>query len=105
MSVLQPIQVFCYRKHPAATGGSFLLERGYLLLIVALVQATLASLLLIAFQLWLWKSKLGIEAGSGSHLPILATLIAMQFGFTVLIFLAVCLYGIATWYFPKLTQA
>jgi len=39
------------------TGGSFLLESGYLLLIAALVQAILASLLLIALPLWLWKSR------------------------------------------------
>jgi hypothetical protein len=53
------------------SGGIFLLESGYLLLIAALLQAILASLLLIAFPLWLWKSKLGIKPGSGRHLRML----------------------------------
>ncbi|MDD1621241.1 MAG: SAM-dependent methyltransferase [Methylococcaceae bacterium] len=52
-------------------GGSFLLESGYLLLIAALLQAILASLLLIALPLWLWKDKLGIPAGSRDYRPIL----------------------------------
>ncbi len=52
-------------------GGSFLLDSGYLLLIAALLQAILASLLLIALPLWLWKDKLGIPSGSRDHLPIL----------------------------------
>ena len=53
------------------SGGTFLLESGYLLLIAALLQAILASLLLIALPLWLWKSKLGITNLSGTdlHLP------------------------------------
>jgi SAM-dependent methyltransferase len=63
------------------TGGSFLLESGYLLLIAALVQAILASLLLIALPLWLWKSKLGIEPGSGSHLRMLAYFFSLGLAF------------------------
>jgi len=63
------------------TGGSFLLESGYLLLIAALVQAMLASLLLIALPLWLWKSKLGIEPGSGSHLRILVYFFCLGLAF------------------------
>ncbi len=54
------------------SGGTFLLESGYLLLIAALLQAIFASLLLIALPLWLWKSKLGIKPESGSHLRVLA---------------------------------
>ncbi|MGZ8163429.1 MAG: SAM-dependent methyltransferase, partial [Methylobacter sp.] len=50
------------------SGGIFLLESGYLLLIAALLQAILASLLLIALPLWLGKSKLGIKPGSVTHL-------------------------------------
>ena len=40
------------------SGGLFLLESGYLILIVSLLQAILASVLLIAIPLWLWKKKL-----------------------------------------------
>ncbi len=64
-----------------ATGGSFLLESGYLLLITALVQAMLASLLLIALPLWLWKSRLGIEPGSGSHLQMLVYFFCLGLAF------------------------
>ncbi|MDO9046426.1 MAG: SAM-dependent methyltransferase [Methylobacter sp.] len=63
------------------TGGSFLLESGYLLLIAALVQAILASLLLIALPLWLWKSKLGIEPGSGNHLHMLVYFFCLGLAF------------------------
>ena len=52
-------------------GGEFLLESGYLLLVAALLQAVLASLLLIALPLWLCKAKLGLAVGSKSHLPVL----------------------------------
>ena len=53
------------------SGGIFLLESGYLLLIAALLQAIVASLLLIALPLRLWKSKLGFTNLSGTdlHLP------------------------------------
>ena len=63
------------------SGGIFLLESGYLLLIAALVQAILASLLLIALPLWLWKSKLGIKPGSGIHLRILAYFFCLGLAF------------------------
>ena len=63
------------------SGGIFLLESGYLLLIAALVQAILASLLLIALPLWLWKSKLGIKPGSGSHLRILVYFFCLGLAF------------------------
>ena len=63
------------------SGGSFLLESGYLLLIIALVQAILASLLLIALPLWLWKSKLGIEPESKSHLHMLVYFFCLGLAF------------------------
>jgi len=47
---------------------------------------------------WAW----GINGCASVISAILATLIAMQFGFTVLIFLAVVLYGVAAWCFPRL---
>lgn len=53
------------------SGGIFLMESGYLLLIAALLQAMLASLLLIALPLWLLKGKLSIKPESRSHLHIL----------------------------------
>jgi SAM-dependent methyltransferase len=62
-------------------GGNFLLESGYLLLIAALVQAILASLLLIALPLWLWKTKLGIEPESGNHLHMLAYFFCLGLAF------------------------
>jgi hypothetical protein len=64
-----------------ASGGSFLLESGYLLLIAALVQAILAALLLIALPLRLWKNKLGIEPDSGNHLPLLAYFFCLGLAF------------------------
>ncbi|MDO9271150.1 MAG: SAM-dependent methyltransferase [Methylobacter sp.] len=63
------------------TGGSFLLESGYLLLIAALIQAILASVLLIALPLRLWKSKLGIEPGSGNHLSMLVYFFSLGLAF------------------------
>jgi len=63
------------------SGGIFLLESGYLLLIAALLQAILASLLLIALPLWLWKSKLGIKSGSGFHLRILVYFFCLGLAF------------------------
>lgn len=50
------------------SGGIFLMESGYLLLIAALLQAIAASLLLIVLPLRLWKSKLGITNLSGTDL-------------------------------------
>jgi hypothetical protein len=63
------------------SGGTFLLESGYLLLIAALLQAILASLLLIALPLWLWKSKLGIKSGSGFHLRVLTYFFCLGLAF------------------------
>lgn len=63
------------------TGGSFLLESGYLLLIAALMQAILAGLLLIALPLRLWKSKLGIAPGSGNHLYLLVYFFSLGLAF------------------------
>ncbi|MGZ8184477.1 MAG: spermine/spermidine synthase domain-containing protein, partial [Methylobacter sp.] len=63
------------------TGGSFLLESGYLLLITALVQAVIASLLLIALPLWLWKSRLGIEPDSKNHLHLLVYFFSLGLAF------------------------
>ena len=48
---------------------------------------------------WIW----GINGCASVISAILATLIAMQFGFTVLIFLAIALYGVAAWCFPGLS--
>jgi len=63
------------------SGGNFLLESGYLLLIAALLQAILASLALIALPLWLWKAKLGIEPESGSHLHMLVYFFCLGLAF------------------------
>lgn len=63
------------------SGGTFLLESGYLLLIAALLQAILASLLLIALPLWLWKNKLGIKSGSRSYLRILVYFFCLGLAF------------------------
>jgi hypothetical protein len=63
------------------SGGVFLLESGYLVLIAALLQAILASVLLIAFPLWLWKSKLGITPGSGIPLRILTYFFCLGLAF------------------------
>ncbi|MGZ5000204.1 MAG: spermine/spermidine synthase domain-containing protein [Methylomonas sp.] len=53
------------------SGGNFLLESGYLLLIGALLQAVVFSLLLIALPLWLCKARLGIPAGSRNYWHVL----------------------------------
>ncbi len=63
------------------SGGNFLLESGYLLLIAALLQAMLASLALIALPLWLWKAKLGIEPESGNHLHMLVYFFCLGLAF------------------------
>ena len=63
------------------SGGVFLLESGYLLLIAALLQAILASVVLIAFPLWLWKSKLGITPGSGIPLRMLTYFFCLGLAF------------------------
>lgn len=46
---------------------------------------------------WAW----GINGFASVISPILATLIAMQFGFSVLITVAVCLYLLVGWLFPR----
>jgi len=45
-------------------GGLPLLEQGYLILIVTLAQAALASMVLILLPLWLGKNKAGARSGS-----------------------------------------
>jgi hypothetical protein len=50
---------------------------------------------------WVW----GINGCASVISAILATLIAMQFGFTVLVLLAIGLYCLAAWYFPESTHA
>jgi hypothetical protein len=50
---------------------------------------------------WAW----GINGCASVISAILATLIAMQFGFTVLIFLAIALYCVAAWCFPDSSPA
>lgn len=44
-------------------GSVFLLESGYLLLLAALIQAVLASALLLLLPLWLWQRRPGRRAG------------------------------------------
>ena len=63
------------------SGGIFLMESGYLILIAALLQAIVVSLLLIALPLWLWKNKLGINPGSGNHLRILVYFFCLGLAF------------------------
>ena len=63
------------------SGGIFLMESGYLILIAALLQAIVVSLLVIALPLWLWKSKLGINPGSGNHLRILVYFFCLGLAF------------------------
>jgi hypothetical protein len=63
------------------SGGISLLESGYLLLIAALMQAILLSLLLIVLPLWLWKSKLGINPESGRHLRMLVYFFCLGLAF------------------------
>jgi len=63
------------------SGGIFLLESGYLLLLAALLQAIVISLILIALPLRLWKNKLGIDSGSNSHLCILVYFVCLGLTF------------------------
>ncbi|MDO8938803.1 MAG: SAM-dependent methyltransferase [Methylicorpusculum sp.] len=53
-------------------GGISLLESGYLLLLIGLVQAASVSLILIVVPLALWKRKLGISSGSRRHFRVLS---------------------------------
>ena len=63
------------------SGGIFLMESGYLILIAALLQAIVVSLLLIALPFWLWKNKLGINPGSRNHLRILVYFFCLGLAF------------------------
>ena len=63
------------------SGGIFLLESGYLLLIAALIQAVVASLVLIVLPLWLWKSKLGIQPGNQNHKRVLVYFFCLGLAF------------------------
>lgn len=65
-------------------GGSFLLESGYLLLVVALVQALAASLLLIALPLWLWRDKLGITPDTRNLPPVLGYFFCLGLAFLMI---------------------
>ena len=66
-----------------------MLESGYLLLIAALIQAILASLLLIALPLWLWKNKRGVDPGSGNYLrmPVYFFCLGLAFLFIEIAFI------------------
>jgi spermine/spermidine synthase len=63
------------------SGGIFLLESGYLLLIAALIQAIVASLLLIVLPLWLWKSKLGIQPDNQNYKRVLVYFFCLGLAF------------------------
>lgn len=63
------------------SGGLFLLESGYLLLIAALTQAIVASLVLIVLPLWLWKNKLGIQAGTQNYKQVLVYFFCLGLAF------------------------
>ncbi len=81
-----PLHFFKWQTLPETlsllgTSGSFLLESGYLLLIAALVQAILASLLLIVLPLRLWKDKLGMTPEAANHLPMLAYFFSLGLAF------------------------
>ena len=62
-------------------GGISLLESGYLLLIAALLQALLASLLLIALPLALGKNKLGIKSGTRGYRQVLVYFVCLGLAF------------------------
>ncbi|MGZ5620732.1 MAG: spermine/spermidine synthase domain-containing protein [Methylobacter sp.] len=81
-----PLHFFKWQALPETlsllgTSGSFLFESGYLLLIAALMQAILASLLLIVLPLKLWKNKLGIAPEAANHLPMLAYFFSLGLAF------------------------
>ncbi|MGR9116284.1 MAG: spermine/spermidine synthase domain-containing protein [Gammaproteobacteria bacterium] len=62
-------------------GGISLLESGYLLLIAALLQALLASLLLIALPLGIGKDQLGIKSGTQGYGKVLIYFICLGLAF------------------------
>lgn len=78
-------QFFKWRTLPeimslADSGGLFLLESGYLLLVLALIQAIFASLLLIVLPLVLCKRRLGITSGKG-HKQVLIYFFSLGIAF------------------------
>ena len=63
------------------SGGLFLLESGYLLLIAALTQAIVASFILIVLPLWLWKNKLGIQTDTQNYKQVLVYFFCLGLAF------------------------
>jgi SAM-dependent methyltransferase len=63
-------------------GGLPLLEQGYLILVVTLAQAALASLALILLPLWLGKSK--AEEGSGGRWQVVVYFLTIGFAFMLI---------------------
>lgn len=64
-----------------ASGGISLLDNGYLILIAALLQALVASLLLIALPLWFWKEKLGINSGEQHYQSVMIYFFSLGLAF------------------------
>lgn len=64
-----------------ASGGISLLDNGYLILIAALLQALVASLLLIALPLWFWKDKLGIQSGEQHYRTVMVYFFSLGLAF------------------------
>lgn len=64
-----------------ASGGISLLDSGYLLLVAALLQALIASLVLIALPLWLCKAKLGIQAGEQEYRRVMVYFFSLGLAF------------------------
>lgn len=62
-------------------GGVPLLESGYLLLLAALVQALIASLILIAVPLRLGRARLGIRAGARNYRKVLIYFVCLGLAF------------------------
>ncbi|WP_407939105.1 spermidine synthase [Methylobacter luteus] len=62
-------------------GGMSLLESGYLLLIAALLQALLASLVLIALPLVLGKDRLGIKSGTQGYRQVVVYFVCLGLAF------------------------
>ncbi|MCX4186626.1 SAM-dependent methyltransferase [Methylophaga sp. OBS4] len=62
-------------------GGLFLLESGYLLLIIALIQALLVGIVLLVLPLWWGRRRLGIEPGERLHKKVLGYFFALGLAF------------------------
>jgi spermidine synthase len=62
-------------------GGMSLLESGYLLLVAALLQALLASLVLIALPLVLGKDRLGIKPGAQGYRRVVIYFVCLGLAF------------------------